>query len=202
MEGQPALRFALAYGFRNIQTLLRKVKQGACQYDYVEVMACPSGCVNGGGQLRPGNGKAAQQLIAEVDAAYHHPEVPLPRLELMSLHSRCVRSAAAECVSCIIYMIPLRCRQLQSHGSGCFRSPNCFDCPGNCQTGISGPADSRSSVSLRQFAVDRLSSGGRRTTLLFKCCTSSGSRAQFCRRQHEKCYIRSTTSGRRLSQQL
>ena len=72
-RGQPALRFALAYGFRNIQTLLRKVKQGACQYDYVEVMACPSGCVNGGGQLRPGNGKAAQQLIAEVDAAYHHP---------------------------------------------------------------------------------------------------------------------------------
>jgi len=22
-------------------------------YDYVEVMACPGGCVNGGGQLRP-----------------------------------------------------------------------------------------------------------------------------------------------------
>ena len=86
VEGRPALRFALAYGFRNIQTLLRKVKQGACQYDYVEVMACPSGCVNGGGQLRPGNGKAAQQLLTEVDAAYHHPEVHPPRLKLVSLH--------------------------------------------------------------------------------------------------------------------
>jgi hypothetical protein len=37
------LRFAAAYGFRNIQGLMRKVKLGRCEYDYVEVMACPSG---------------------------------------------------------------------------------------------------------------------------------------------------------------
>ena len=39
----PALRFASAYGFRNIQTLMRQMKRGRCAYDYVEVMACPSG---------------------------------------------------------------------------------------------------------------------------------------------------------------
>lgn len=43
VEGRPALRFASAYGFRNIQTLMRKIKRGACEYDYVEIMACPSG---------------------------------------------------------------------------------------------------------------------------------------------------------------
>jgi hypothetical protein len=41
--GAPPLRFAAAYGFRNIQGLMRKVKLGRCEYDYVEVMACPSG---------------------------------------------------------------------------------------------------------------------------------------------------------------
>jgi iron only hydrogenase large subunit-like protein len=69
------LRFAQAYGFRNIQTLLRKVKPGLSPYDYVEVMACPSGCINGGGQLPPNPGLSMQQALAKVDASYHHPQV-------------------------------------------------------------------------------------------------------------------------------
>ena len=43
VDGAPALRFASAYGFRNIQTLMRQMKRRRCAYDYVEVMACPSG---------------------------------------------------------------------------------------------------------------------------------------------------------------
>ena len=35
----------------NSQTLLQKMKRGLCDYDLVEVMACPSGCLNGGGQV-------------------------------------------------------------------------------------------------------------------------------------------------------
>lgn len=42
-EGQVLLRFAMAYGFRNIQNLVQKLKRGRCPYHYVEVMACPSG---------------------------------------------------------------------------------------------------------------------------------------------------------------
>lgn len=41
--GRTVLRFATAYGFRNIQTLMRQMKRGRCEYDYVEIMACPSG---------------------------------------------------------------------------------------------------------------------------------------------------------------
>ena len=48
-DGRTLLKFAQAYGFRNIQNVIRKIKQGKCDYDYVELMACPSGCVNGGG---------------------------------------------------------------------------------------------------------------------------------------------------------
>ena len=46
------LKFGKAYGFRNIQSLMLKMKQGKCDLDFIEVMACPSGCVNGGGQLK------------------------------------------------------------------------------------------------------------------------------------------------------
>ncbi len=54
--GRCVLRFAAAYGFRNVQGLMRKVKAGRGEYDYVEIMACPSGCLNGGGQLPPSAG--------------------------------------------------------------------------------------------------------------------------------------------------
>ena len=56
-EGEVKLTFAVANGFRNIQNLVQKMKRKRCQYDFVEVMACPSGCLNGGAQCRPDEGK-------------------------------------------------------------------------------------------------------------------------------------------------
>lgn len=47
------LRCAAAYGFRNIQTTVRKVKRKACEYQFVEVMACPGGCNAGTGAFFP-----------------------------------------------------------------------------------------------------------------------------------------------------
>ena len=49
---EPLLRFGKIYGFRNIQSLMLKMKRGKAVYDFVEIMACPSGCVNGGGQIK------------------------------------------------------------------------------------------------------------------------------------------------------
>ena len=49
------LRFAVAYGFTNIQRVIQRINTGGnkCDsYHFVEVMACPSGCLNGGGQIR------------------------------------------------------------------------------------------------------------------------------------------------------
>lgn len=68
--GNILLRFACAYGFRNIQTLVRKIKTGRCEYDYVEVMACPGGCLNGGGQLKPRKGQTAAQQLEELERLY------------------------------------------------------------------------------------------------------------------------------------
>ena len=55
---------------------VRKIKRGACEYDYVEVMACPGGCLNGGGQSAAAPGQSPSQLLDRLDAVYHDPEVP------------------------------------------------------------------------------------------------------------------------------
>ena len=66
---KPLMKCARYYGFRNIQNLVRKLKPpkqsklpgavrraanaaGGTEYAYVEVMACPGGCTNGGGQIK------------------------------------------------------------------------------------------------------------------------------------------------------
>lgn len=42
----------MAYGFQHIQNIIRKLKTQKCDFQYVELMACPSGCANGGGQIK------------------------------------------------------------------------------------------------------------------------------------------------------
>ena len=44
------LNFAIVSGLANAKELLRKMKSGEANYDFVEVMACPGGCVGGAGQ--------------------------------------------------------------------------------------------------------------------------------------------------------
>ncbi len=44
------LKVAVCYEMRNAQLLLEQVKDGTCEYDFIEVMSCPGGCVGGAGQ--------------------------------------------------------------------------------------------------------------------------------------------------------
>ncbi|WMJ77586.1 MULTISPECIES: [FeFe] hydrogenase, group A [unclassified Sedimentibacter] len=44
------VRTAVVSGLGNTRSLLEKIERGEVQYDFVEVMACPGGCVGGGGQ--------------------------------------------------------------------------------------------------------------------------------------------------------
>ncbi|HHV59746.1 MAG TPA: 2Fe-2S iron-sulfur cluster binding domain-containing protein [Clostridiaceae bacterium] len=47
--GALTLKAAVAHGLGNARKLLERIKAGE-QYHFVEIMACPGGCVNGGGQ--------------------------------------------------------------------------------------------------------------------------------------------------------
>jgi iron only hydrogenase large subunit-like protein len=52
-ESRPVLRFAIANGMQTIQKALKPFQENALPpFDYMEIMACPSGCINGGGQIR------------------------------------------------------------------------------------------------------------------------------------------------------
>lgn len=44
------VRTAVVSGLGNTRALLERIRRGEAQYDFVEVMACPGGCVGGGGQ--------------------------------------------------------------------------------------------------------------------------------------------------------
>ena len=44
------VRVAVASGLKNAKTVLERVKSGEAQYDFIEIMGCPGGCINGGGQ--------------------------------------------------------------------------------------------------------------------------------------------------------
>lgn len=60
--GQP-LRVAVIHGTANARPLLDDILRGNVKYDFVEVMACPGGCVGGGGQPKPnGNGRPDDTL--------------------------------------------------------------------------------------------------------------------------------------------
>ncbi|KAF7840533.1 protein NAR1-like isoform X1 [Senna tora] len=70
VEGKTVLKFALCYGFRNLQNIVRKVKSGTCDYHFLEIMACPSGCLNGGGQIKPKPGQSPKELHQLLETVY------------------------------------------------------------------------------------------------------------------------------------
>ena len=105
-EGKAVFRASRCYGFRNIQNLVRKLKPtkkshlpggrvvgarkqatntlGDIESSYVEVMACPGGCTNGGGQIKVDDLGSLQAVhntvtsqkewLAIVDEAYYSME--------------------------------------------------------------------------------------------------------------------------------
>lgn len=49
INGSP-YHIAITSGMKNAKVLLEQIKNGTSTYDFIEVMGCPGGCVNGGGQ--------------------------------------------------------------------------------------------------------------------------------------------------------
>lgn len=44
------VKVCVVSGLANANTIMEKVKNGTADYHFIEIMGCPSGCVNGGGQ--------------------------------------------------------------------------------------------------------------------------------------------------------
>lgn len=63
------LHLAAVYGLANARKVLEKIKQGQ-KYDFVEVMACPGGCIGGGGQPKH-IGEEKQTQSARIKSLYN-----------------------------------------------------------------------------------------------------------------------------------
>lgn len=44
------IKIAVASGTKNAKVILDKIKDGTADYQFIEIMGCPGGCINGGGQ--------------------------------------------------------------------------------------------------------------------------------------------------------
>ncbi len=50
--GEAKVRIAVVHGLANAEKVAQDIKAGKCHFDFIEVMACPGGCINGGGTPR------------------------------------------------------------------------------------------------------------------------------------------------------
>ena len=48
--GDMDVKVAVASGTKNAKIIMDKIKDGTADYTFVEIMGCPGGCINGGGQ--------------------------------------------------------------------------------------------------------------------------------------------------------
>ncbi|HEY8875819.1 MAG TPA: NADH-dependent [FeFe] hydrogenase, group A6 [Desulfosporosinus sp.] len=62
------LRIAVTHGLGNARTILEKIQAGESNYDVIEIMACPGGCIGGGGQ--PYHHGNVEILKARANAIY------------------------------------------------------------------------------------------------------------------------------------
>jgi len=78
------LKCAVAHGLTNVKYMMDKVKAGKVDYHFIEFMACPGGCLGGGGQPIPTNPeirqRRAEAIYAEdagmpVRKSHENPEI-------------------------------------------------------------------------------------------------------------------------------
>lgn len=65
--GKDTIKIAIAHGLRNAELVMRQIEEGTCDYTFIEIMACPGGCIGGGGQ--PISGTKAVKMLRQ-DALY------------------------------------------------------------------------------------------------------------------------------------
>ena len=64
------LKIAAVNGLRNIDKFMDEIREGKSEYHFIEVMACPGGCINGGGQPLPSDPEKTEkrmQAIYKID---------------------------------------------------------------------------------------------------------------------------------------
>jgi NADP-reducing hydrogenase subunit HndD len=78
------MKVAVAHGLSNARVLMKQLDKGESPYHFIEIMACPGGCLGGGGQPIPTNAeirkKRAQAIYSEdmemaIRKSHENPEI-------------------------------------------------------------------------------------------------------------------------------
>ncbi len=74
------VKVAVASGLANARVIMDKIRAGEADYTFVEIMACPGGCVNGGGQPQvPASVRNFTDIRAERAKALYNYDENMPR---------------------------------------------------------------------------------------------------------------------------
>jgi len=67
--GDLPVKVAVAHGLGNAKKLMGLIKEGKADYQFIEIMACPGGCIGGGGQPIPTNTEIRGKRAAAIYTA-------------------------------------------------------------------------------------------------------------------------------------
>ena len=73
--GDLELKAAVASGLGNARALLERVRSGDIDLHFIEVMTCPGGCINGGGQpvgMDRAAVEARMKILYQIDGTEEH----------------------------------------------------------------------------------------------------------------------------------
>ncbi|MBE0674408.1 MAG: iron hydrogenase small subunit [Bacteroidales bacterium] len=66
------LSVAIAHGLTNANKVMKAVRDGKANYHFIEIMACPGGCIGGGGQPIPTNQEIRAKRVAAIYSEDEH----------------------------------------------------------------------------------------------------------------------------------
>ena len=79
VAGMP-VKVAVASGLENASKILDDIRAGKADYQFVEIMCCPGGCVNGGGQpIQPASVRNFVDIKAERAKVLYNEDANLPK---------------------------------------------------------------------------------------------------------------------------
>lgn len=93
LNGTP-VKLAIVHGLANAKLVAEKVKAGKADYDFIEVMTCPGGCIGGAGQPVSHNGTIKRVRTKQLYEADKH--LPLHKSQDNPFVTKCYQDCLGE----------------------------------------------------------------------------------------------------------